>query len=304
MADLRDKLRAREQGPASAGKSAKPRNAAVRKADPPIKAKTAAMSVLTDVNRRLLFAAAGIAGLAGLVAVMYLSDLAAGITGEGAKVPVWTVKKALPARHQLTEADLAVKQVPKALLAEGFLKEGDPAVGQITLAPMARGEVVLQVRVAKAGALTGIAPKLQPSERGFVYIPDGLQDVPLVKPEDTVDLIATLPEPGTERVISTPVLQKVRVLSVGDRFTNESTDSAPIGNAAITLAVPAAKVSLLSILKQAGNLHFALRAPGDTADSPTRISEADIERMVMGHVPRPAAPRAAAAPRSRPVVRT
>jgi hypothetical protein len=116
-----------------------------------------------------------------------------------------------------------------------------------------------------------------------------------------------LPEPGTERLISTPVLAKVRVVSVGDHFTNEATDSAPVGNAAITLAVPSGKVALLTILKQAGNLYFSLRAPGDMSETPLRIAEADIERLVMGRLPapRPVAVRIAPVPpRPRTIVRT
>lgn len=312
MADLRDKIRARDGksggsggGGAGDGSGQRSRGPA-KKAAGSMKAQAPAAPVL-DVNRKLLFAAAGIAALAGLVAVMYLSDLASGIAGEGAKVSVWTVKDNLPARHQLTEDDLDVKEIPKAFLAEGYITKDEAAVGQITRVALVKGEVVLKARVGKPGGEFGGAPMLRANERGFVYVPDGLQEVPLVKPDDMVDLIATLPEPGTERVISTPVLQKVRVLSVGDRFTNEATDSAPMGNAAITLAVPSAKVTLLTILKQAGNLNFALRAPGDTSDSPTRIAESEIERLVMGQVPRPAAPRPAVVQqpvRTRPVVRT
>ena len=304
MADLRDKIRARE-GKGSGGSAAKSRGPAGRRSEPTVKAQSAPKASALDVNRKLLFAAAGIAALAGLVAVMYLSDLAWGIAGEGAKVSVWTVKEGLPARHQLTEDDLEVKEIPKAFLAEGYLKKDDTAVGQITRTALVKGEVVLAARVGKPGGEFGAAPMLRANERGFVYVPDGLQEVPLVKPDDTVDLIATLPEPGTQRVISTPVLQKVRVLSVGDRFTNESTDSAPIGNSAISLAVPSGKITLLTILKQAGNLNFALRAPGDTSESPSRIPESELERLVMGQVPRAVAPRPVAVyqPRPRPAAR-
>lgn len=314
MADLRDKLRAREGrsgggsgGSGSGGNGPGPKRGPARKPAAGAKAMPTGASPVLDVNRKLLFAAAGIAALAGLVAVMYLSDLASGIAGEGAKVAVWTVKENVPARHQLTEDDLVVREIPKTFLAEGYLTREEAAAGQITRVPLVKGEVVLKARVGKPGAEFGGAPKLRANERGFVYVPDGLQEVPLVKPDDLVDLIATLPEPGTERLISTPVLQKVRVLSVGDRFSDEATDSPPLGNAAITLAVPASKVTLLTILKQAGNLNFALRSPGDTSESPSRIPEAEIERLVMGQVPRPAAPRPAAAAqpvRPRPVVRT
>jgi Flp pilus assembly protein CpaB len=310
MADLRDKIRAREGTPEAkssgkaGGKAGGKAKASSRRGEAEVKNLDSSGPAL-DVNRKLLFAAAGVAALAGLVAVMFLSDKTAEIAGKGAKVSVWTVRETLPARHELTEDDLVAREIPKAFLNDGYMAEDTPAVGLITLSPIAKGEVLNGIRIGKASGLTGIAPKLRANQRGFVYVPNGLQEVPLVKPDDMVDLIAALPEPGTERIISTTVLQKVRVMSVGDRFTNEATDSAPMGNSAISLAVPAHKVALLTILQQAGNLHFSLRAPGDTSDSPVRISEAEIERLVMGHVPRPPRPQAAAPqPRVRQVVRT
>lgn len=301
MTDLRDKIRSRES----------PKKPSSKRPLAPTKSLPSAFGAL-DVNKKLLVAAGGIAALAALVAVTYLSDLSAGIAGQGAKVAVFTAKENLPARHLIEEADLEIKEIPKAFLAEGYFGKDQPLPGKVTIAPLAKGEIVLALRVSIPGALTGIAPKLRNNERGFVYLPDGLQEVPLVKPDDTIDLIATLPEPGTQRLISTPVLQHVRVLAVGDRFSNEATESVSAGNAAITLAVPAARVTLLTVLKQAGNLHFSLRAVGDVADSPQRITDAELERMVMGQIARPvyrapaAAPRPAAPvyhPRPRPAAR-
>ncbi|MBM3276151.1 MAG: SAF domain-containing protein, partial [Candidatus Sericytochromatia bacterium] len=188
MADLRDKIRAREGTPAakSSGKAGGKAKASAHRAEAEGKNLGSSGPAL-DVNRKLLFAAAGVAALAGLVAVMFLSDKTAEIAGKGAKVSVWTVRETLPARHELTEDDVVAREIPKAYLIDGYMAAETPAVGMITLGPIAKGEVLNGIRVGKASGLTGIAPKLRPNQRGFVYVPSGLHEVPLVKPDDMVD---------------------------------------------------------------------------------------------------------------------
>ncbi|MBI6545873.1 MAG: Flp pilus assembly protein CpaB [Cyanobacteria bacterium NC_groundwater_1444_Ag_S-0.65um_54_12] len=287
MTSLRDKLR-KSETPRATGRSAANHQATAR-------------GPVFDINRKLLLAAAAIAVLAALIAVGYLSDLSKGIAGQGAKITVWMTRSTLPARQQITESAVELREVPKYLLPEGYLGQSAKVVGKITLAPLSKGEILLGLRIADPGAVTGITPKLRPNERGFVLLPAGVEDLPLIKPDDTIDLIATLPEPGSQRLIATTVLEEARVLAVGGRFWDEATDSTATSGGAITLAVPAKTINLLAILKQSGNLHFALRAPGDTQRTTSKISEADIERLVMGQLPRPVVRQTA---QPRPIIRT
>lgn len=276
MANLRDKLRDRQ--PPRKG-SNRGRSKAAPAPGPGL-----------EYNPRLLMIAAGIAGLAALLAVFYLLDISAGIAGRGAKKEVWVTRQALAARHQITAADVKERAVPLNFLADGYLPKDDSPVGKVTLAPLARGEILLEVHVADAGQATGVTPMLKADERGFVLVPSTSQDAPLVKPDDRVDLIATLPESGNSRqMISTQVLQRVRVLSVGDRMSSDASASGdPQANGgALTLAVPADKVALLTILKQEGNLHIDLRAPGDDTIVTPAIPESQIAALVMGQIPRP-----------------
>ncbi len=289
MADLRDKLRDRQPArrrPAAAGARKKP----------------VAASQALDFNPRLLLIAAAVAGLAAFLAVVYLVDISAGIAGKGIKRAVWVAQASLPARHEIAASDVAIREVPQNFLATGYLTKTDSPVGKITLAPLARGEVLLGIRVADPGAQTGITPKLHGDEQAFLFVPQGAPDIGLARPDDHADLIATLPESAnSRRLISTQVLQDVRVLSVGNRFSSNASASGDpqTDGGAVTLAVPADQVPLLTILQQDGNLHLTLRAPGDTTQVTPRIPLKALESLVMGQVPRP---KAIVVPHPHPVV--
>lgn len=290
MANLRDKLRGQPpekptgKSPKAAAKS-KTKAKKVAKAPP-----TPSSSLLSglDVNRKLLLASGGIAVVAGLIAISYLSDLRSGIAGSGQKVKVYVVSDNLPARKQLSASLVETREIPRTFLPDGALTEEKDVIGKILLAPVAKGEILHKQRVSEATNATGVAPKLRPNERGFLFQPNGANDIALVKPDDYVDLTATIQTQSG--ILSTKVAQRVRVLSVGNRF---SATTAPEGSDGsygdlLTLAVPSEKVALLAALKQQGNLSLALREPGDTTLTPPEIPEADLVRYVMGHVPGPA----------------
>jgi Flp pilus assembly protein CpaB len=314
MANLRDKLREQSPEPTEGGlrkphvakkavtkalvAKAKSRSGTAARAGAKTrsKAKAAPRASLLDgldVNRKLLFAALGIAALAGLLAVTYLSDLSDGIMDGGKLVEVYVPSEDLPARKQLDASVVETVKFPKKLLPEGAIVEEKDLAGKITLAPVVKGEILHKKRIGDPSAVTGVAPKLKPSERGFLFVPDGANDIALVKPDDYVDLTATIQTPTG--FLSTKVAQRVRVMSVGNRFSNTVAASEEEASAAygdlLTLAVPSTKVALLTALKQQGNLSLSLREQGDASVTPPEISEGELTRYVLGKVPVAQAPR-------------
>jgi pilus assembly protein CpaB len=262
-----------------------------------------------DVNRKLLFTAIGIAALASLIAVTYLGDLSEGILDGGTKVEVYVPTEDIPARRQIDGSMVELKAFPKALLPAGALTEEKDVIGKVALAPVVKGEVLHAKRLSAANAITGLAPKLKPNERGFLFVPEGANDIALVKPDDKVDLTATIQTPSG--YLSTKIVQKARVMSVGNQFSNQAAPKTEDGESEaaasrygelVTLAVPAGKISLLAALKQQGNLSMSLRAPGDESETPPEVSEADLARYVLGTIPRAAAPKPVTPPpQPRPV---
>lgn len=261
-----------------------------------------------DVNRKLLFSALGIAAVASLIAVSYLGDLSEGILDGGTKVEVYVPLADIPARRQIDGSMVELKKFPKALLPDGALTEEKDVIGKVTNALVVKGEVLHAKRLGAPSALTGVTPKLQPNERGFLFVPEGANDIALVKPDDKVDLTATIQT--SSGFLSTKVVQRARVMSVGNQFSNqaaarnedgETEASASRYGELITLAVPADKVALLAALKQQGNLSMSLRAPGDESVTPPEVPEADLARYVLGTVPRPAPVVKPVAPQPKPV---
>lgn len=251
-----------------------------------------------DVNRKLLFTAVGIAGLASLIAVTYLSDLSEGILDGGTKVEVYVPLSDIPARRQIDDSMVELKKFPKALLPAGAITEEKDVIGKVTMAPVVKGEILHQKRLSAPNAITGVAPKLNPNERGFLFVPDGANDIALVKPDDKVDLTATIQTPSG--FLSTKVVQRARVMSVGNQFSNQAAAKSEDGETEasasrygelVTLAVPAEKVALLAALKQQGNLSMSLRAPGDESVTPPEVAEADLARYVLGSIPKAPAPK-------------
>lgn len=312
MDNLRNKLRDRATVEEAPVKSRRPAAAKKGRGKPRRAAEDGAGKGLggLDVNRKLLFTALGIAALASLIAVTYLGDLSEGILDGGTKVEVYVPTENIPARRQLDDSMVELKAFPKALLPEGALSEEKDVIGKVTLAPVVKGEVLHAKRLSAANAVTGLAPKLKPNERGFLFVPEGANDLALVKPDDKVDLTATIQTPSG--FLSTKIVQKARVMSVGNQFSNqtaaksedeETEASASRYGELVTLAVPAEKIALLAALKQQGNLSMSLRAPGDESETAPEVSEADLARYVLGTIPRAAAPKPVVpAPKPKPVV--
>lgn len=284
MANLRDKLR--EQPPEKPARTGAKGSVKTKKRVAPKKEPGKSLFAGMDVNRKLLFASVGIALVAGLLAVTYLSDLEDGIAGKGEKIEVFVPIEDLPARKQIDESMIEARKFPKGLLPAGAITDSKELLGKITLAPVVKGEVLHKKRIGEASAATGVSPKLQANERGFLYVPEGASDIALVKPDDNVDLTATIQTDNG--YLSTKVAQRVRVLSVGNRFnaTGETTGEAGAFGDLLTLAVPSSKVALLAALKEQGNLSLSLREQGDTSVTPPEIAESELVRYVMGRIPK------------------
>lgn len=292
MAEI-DELRSKLRDKRGTGSLTPP--APRRKKRPKPKPKQQSVIAGLDVNRKMLFAALGIAAVASLLAVMYLSQAGEGIMDGATKIDVVVPADDIPARTMLTKDLIEKRTMPKGLLPKGYFTKEADAVGKVSLAPLVKGEVLLDVRVSLPNEETGVSPKLKPNERGFSLSVDDASELSLVKPDDYVDLIANISD-ANERTISSTVLQLVRVIGVGNRFSpNASPQPGYDSSNTLTLAVPVNKVSLMTAIREKGKLRVMLRSPGDTTIRTPEVPESEISRWVMGKVPpvvhsRPAAP--------------
>ena len=272
-----------------------------------------------DVNKRFMMLAGAAAFLTALMAVSYLNSSAAGLSAGGTKVEVYVLKEDVQRGAKLDEDRLTTAEVPKAYLAKGYFEaDGDgknlaKLKGMVAAAAMVEGEPVIEARVSPPDRKLGIAYLLKRGERAKTISVDSASGLAgLIKPGNEVDMIATIPDPSDDtRHISTPVIQKARVIAVGDHLLGEirteeeeaKDESGGIdSDSTVTLAVPATKIGVVTLLEGAGKLQVVLRAEGDTTVQKTAYTDDVILALVAGkvppkHVPRPAVPHVAVPPR-------
>lgn len=320
--NLRDKLRqappdteAFEDAPSAPAPEAKSRRVKAAKAPRPAQDRPK-----LDVNRRFLLLAGAAASMTALMVVIFLSNAGSGLEEGGAKVEVVVAGEDLQTGMRLSEERLATKEVPKAYLPRGYFTEIGKLTNRVAIAPMVAGEPILEVRTSLPDPKYGIAYLLEAGERAKTISVDSASGLGgLIRPGNEVDLIATLEDPGNaSRRISTPVIQKARVIAVGGQLlgqvkqTDEEAPAEPgsgiSSEGTLTLAVPAAKTAIVTLLEDMGKLQVVLRATGDTSTTEARFSDAQIMGLIGGKVPaREAAPAAPKAPppaaRPRPATR-
>ncbi|MEB3197243.1 MAG: Flp pilus assembly protein CpaB [Candidatus Sericytochromatia bacterium] len=321
--NLRDKLRASGSEPEDTHPPAWESDSAVSQPAQAAPSPRAALPQL-DVNRRFLLLAAAAAFLAATVGVTYLNKSAAGLSEAGEKVEVVVLTEDVERGSRLSDDRLTTAAIPRAFLPKGAIEAGaeqqglEKAKGMVALAPMVAGEPLIEARVSPPDRKLGIAYLLRRGERAKTINVDSASGLAgLIKPGNEVDLIATIPDPNNDmRRIGTPVLQKARVIAVGDHLLGEvrnaeeeaKDESGGIASdSTVTLAILANKVGLVTLLEDLGNLKVVLRADGDTSLQKTQFSDEAIMALVSGRVPgRPvvrSAPAVQAPNRPRVVIR-
>ena len=102
--------------------------------------------------------------------------------------PVVVAARGVERGTELTDADLAVRQLPATFLPEGALSSAADAAGRAAVAPLVAGQLVLRGHLAPEG-LSGVAALLPRGTRG-VAVPIGGASG-LVRRGDLVDVLAT-----------------------------------------------------------------------------------------------------------------
>lgn len=280
------------------------------------KAKTSAAAMpKLDVNRRFLVLAGAAAFMTACMGVMYINNSGKGLSEAGTKIEVVALAADVERGAKLTEDRLTTVAMPKAYLPKGYIPVGEDGEGMkkamdsVAIAPMVEGEPLIEARISPPNKKLGIAYLLKGGERAKTVKVDSASGLAgLIKPGNEVDLIATITDPNNEqRRIGTPVIQKARVIAVGDHLLGEilsseeeeaADESGGIeSESTVTLAVPGSKINIVTLLEDLGNLKIVLRAEGDDSLQKSAFTDDVIMALVSGRVP----PKQVARPVERPV---
>lgn len=216
----------------------------------------------------------------------------------GAKRRVVVVTKDIIEMETIDETMLAVEERPNDFIQPGAFSDPEPAVGMIALAPIKKDEQLLESKVIKPGAMTGLALQVSPSKRALaVPITEQNAVAKLIKPGDRIDIVAALDvgKGVTQHREVKTLMQDVIVLSTGMRIVNDLPASLekqgregwqviPLRgdmefNSITVEASPEESQDLIYILSTSpGSLFITLRHPSDRTKK--RLPESTIESLL------------------------
>ena len=212
--------------------------------------------------------------------------------------PVIAAKENIKAGTEI-DADLVVpKEVPIAFLPQQAVQgsmELKQILGHKTRVPLRAGQIILwsDLESEQRGGLSALIPE---GDGAFtVNISQGISSS-LIRPNDHVDIIASLAIPKENQLSATPMqasgminavlLQNVTVLAVGDTLGGEAQvqPGERTGSGAISLSVTLPEAQLLMFATRYGELGAVLRREGAIETRPRselpRVTFETIEKII------------------------
>ena len=236
----------------------------------------------------------------GLAAAAYATGWVSRQAPAANKVVVAAVDIELGAR--LNPQMLATADWPSGSVPAGAFADPRQLAGRTVKAGLARGEPLLERKLAPVGTQGGLSAVIAHGKRAMtVRVNDVVGVAGFALPGTYVDVMvnASPDEGGRQRSISKTVLEQVLVLAVAQEAGRD--DTRPKVVSAVTLELTPEDAEKLDLARSVGTLSLVLRNQVDRATVATRgVTKAEL----FGH-PAPAIVPAAvrrAAPRPRPVL--
>ena len=233
-------------------------------------------------------------------------------------VPVVIAGSAIAYGARLEARNLRLATLPRSAVPEGSFTSIAAVINQPDGAPVALQSIhprepILANRISGPGARASLAATIGAGMRAYsIPVSEVSGGGGHILPGDRVDVLVTRELPaasdnGARRIISSVVIQDVRVLGVDLNDDPDSTEAAVARTA--TLEVTLQDSVRLALAGQAGSLSLALRRAGESAVSPIRAIALDnpgarTEGRGNSHSAAAPGPAAPAAPRRDPNRRT
>lgn len=218
-----------------------------------------------------------------------------------------------------TGAKLSVEAVelvdwPRASVPPGAFTDVKALEGRVTRAALARGEPVLEARLAPVGTKGGLSAVVGEGKRAMtVRVNDVIGVAGFALPGTYVDIMVNTRTPGArheddqDRAISKIVLERILVLAVAQEANRDETKPKVVN--AVTLELSPAQAEALDLARSVGTLSLVLRnqvdpQPSSTAGA-TKGSLLGVQVQPVSTAAPVAAPapvrRMAAAPAAQPI---
>lgn len=195
--------------------------------------------------------------------------------GETAQVVV--VIRDIPRGGLITSDVVRTREWRKEDVPQGALTKPEDSVERCALVPLAKGEVILEGKLASKGAGRGLAALVPSGMRAFTILAPHLASgvAGFVLPGNRVDVLLTINTFGDTDLngggITTTLLQKVEILAVDQRLDAPSENKVdPKELRSVTLLVTPDQAAKLDLGQNRGTLHLSLRNPEDIKEADTR----------------------------------
>lgn len=209
---------------------------------------------------RALVIGAAVAALMGLLVWSYLRRFEDEASG-GPRIRVLTVLRTIEPGSVLKDSDIGERSIPLAYVESRMIRSGDrERIANLHIASALEAQQVLMwTDIVSTTDERFMSSLVQPGMRAVTIKTDGRASA-LVHPGDRVDVIATVPQPGSnEHRAGVVLLQNVLVLGRGNNNASGlgSTDNE------IALSLSLQSSQLLAVAGDKAKLSLALRAPDD-----------------------------------------
>ena len=215
-------------------------------------------------NRLLLigFIALALGAFVSLVVYRNLQSRAGSKTPLGEDVVI--AADDLQVGTKIDDKDIRVVHFPSADLPDGRFRQKTKVVGRGVVLPIAKGEFILQNKLAGENAGYGLPSLIPPGMRAVsVRVNDTTSVSGFVLPGTRVDVLLTGNPQGSNEQQTGTVLENVAVIATGQRLERNSAgepQSAPV----VTLLVSPDDAERLTLASSQGHIQLALRNPLDT----------------------------------------
>lgn len=166
---------------------------------------------------------------------------------------------------KLTPEMVQVQEFPSGMIPEGHFISADAIKDRVVMVDVKRNEVLLESKLAPAGASTGgVAAVTDINKRAMsVKVDDVIGVAGFIKPADRVDVMVTIePDAGKQgNSMAKMILENVKVLAAGTQMERKGKDEEPKQVQVITLEVDVEEAEKLALASTQGKLRLALRNP-------------------------------------------
>jgi pilus assembly protein CpaB len=189
----------------------------------------------------------------------------------------------------LSADQLRVREFPKDLVPPGAFSRLEDVISRVALSGLAKGEPVLDSRLAAKGAGRGMGPGIAPGKRAFTIQTANVAAVVagFILPGSRVDVLLTVPgDVSTGGAVTVTLLQNVEILAVDQRVDIPADNKVDVKELrSATLLVTPNEAAKLDLGQNKGTLHLALRNPEDNQIVPTRratLADIGLVQQVVG----------------------